>query len=210
VLAASALLLTGCGSATDTDPGAGSPTPAPAAPTQSRTEVTLDDGQGGSVVRCWFPDSPGSGRGRLVAFVLPDDLQPSRPTPTSCSFADPDDRYRHAVEVTVGVTQSLHDYREQSLDPYVVDDAGSAGDDAVLHVEEDDAATVFDGRSGALVTSDHANDGEAVHQVVAQAGDLRVVWSVPLEGLTDPSYDDAEALDGIAGLQVVEDARAPG
>ena len=169
--------------------------------------MTLTAATGSSVVRCWFPDSPGSPRGRLVALVVPDDLEPARPTATSCTFTDPDATYQHAVEVSVGISQSVADYRADALDPFVVEEVEDIGDDAVPHVEEDDDASVFDGRAGVIVSSDHANDGEPLHQVVAQSGDLRVVWTVPLEDLPDPSYDDAEARDGIAGLQVVEDAR---
>ena len=168
------------------------------------TTVTLTAPEGHRVARCWFPD-PGSRRGRLVGVVVPDTLRPERDSARECVLTDPDAPWSHGLVITVGETGSIGSFRERYVDPYEAE----GGDDAVGGITEDGAATVFEGRTGHTLGFDSYNDGEQRHTEMAQVEDLRLTWSVPSEGFPDATYDDTEQADGIAGVQVVEDAPRP-
>jgi hypothetical protein len=168
------------------------------------TEVTLTAPEGNHVEQCWFPGTDPR-RGLVVALVVPDSLFAAETTAEMCRLESLTKPWSHAASVEVGVTESLDRFRDRYVGPYVAD----GGDDAVNNVEQEDDATVFDGRHGATLSFDSFNDGEEKHQVLAQFEDVRVSWSVPTEGFPDTTYDDAEITTGIAGVQIVEDAPRP-
>jgi hypothetical protein len=189
----------GCG-ASEPSP---EPDPGPVVPVVNEA-VTLTAPEGSHVERCWFPGRTPK-RGRIVAVVVPDSLHPGESEDEVCRFASLTTPWSHAMAISVGVDEGLERYRVRYVDRYLSED----GDDATANVDHDDAATIFDGRRGGLLAFDAFNDGEQRHTVIAQFEDVRVSWSVPTEGFPDATYDDTEITDGIAGVQIVEDARRP-
>ena len=181
----------------------------PDEPTRARvvnTEITLTAPKGFYVAECWLPDQDGRAElGQNVAVVVPDGLRRERSTAQQCVFTDSASPETHALSVRAGVDESLGRFRERYVDPYEAE----SGDDGVAKVTADDAATIFDGRTGQTLAFDSYNDGEQRHQVIAQFEDVRLSWSVPADGFPDATYDDSEQRDGIATVQIVEDAPRP-
>lgn len=182
---------------------AADPRPAPSGPPVANGRITLTAPAGAAVARCWFADEPGARLGRLVAFLVPADFERLR-DPGFCTWIDPEHQWRHVASVQVD-DETLAAFKAEALDPY----EAQGGDDAVTNIELREPATIFDGRTCALLEADVYSDGEQHHVVLGQVGDVRLRYSVPTEGFPDTTYDDAPARASLSGLQIVEGVRRP-
>lgn len=188
------LLASACGSGA---PGDGPSGPSVVTPTPFPAAVAGPAPEGYHAEQC--PDLRGEGgSGLTLQLLVPDDYRTSYREGRGCSFSTGDER---ALSVTMGVGQSLADFRDEVVAPF----EGDGGDDGLTDVSYDGDVAVFGERHGEALAYAPFNDGLPLDVRVLQADGVRLHWAVA----AGRAEAEADALATIASsVAVVEDDRA--
>lgn len=138
------------------------------------------------------------GSGLALRLLVPDDYGTSYREGRGCSFATDDER---SLSVSMGVGQSLADFRDESVAPF----EGDGGDDGLTGVTYETDVPVFGDRRGERLGYEPFNDGLRLSVRVLQADGVRLQWAVA----AGQAEAEADALAVVAAsVAVVEDDHA--